>query len=86
MHDPLLLNAAELVRLIQGSLAVWGMFGEKLTSALRDVEMDGLFCDETKAAIFRWRTVMGMEREDSLKLEVSAGVTTRYDLAWIGTR
>lgn len=34
------------------------------------MEIDGLFCDETKSAIFRWRREIGMEYEGSLKIEV----------------
>jgi hypothetical protein len=57
----------ELVKLIQAALALWGMFG----TDREDLEIDGLFCDETKAGIFQWRREMGMEHEESLKLEVS---------------
>lgn len=34
------------------------------------MEVDGLFCDEMKNVIFRWRREMGMEYEESLKIEV----------------
>jgi hypothetical protein len=33
-------------------------------------EIDGLFCDETKKGIGVWRRSMGMEHEESLKIEV----------------
>nr|XP_018265333.1 uncharacterized protein I303_01697 [Kwoniella dejecticola CBS 10117]OBR87491.1 hypothetical protein I303_01697 [Kwoniella dejecticola CBS 10117] len=63
--DPFTFLVIELVKLIQASLALWGLFGN-LKGA---VEIDGLFCDETKAGIFQWRRIMGMEHEESLKLE-----------------
>ncbi|KAK8847532.1 hypothetical protein IAR55_005390 [Kwoniella newhampshirensis] len=63
--DPFTYLVIELVKLIQSALALWGMFGLNR----EDMEIDGLFCDETKAAIFQWRRVMGMEHEESLKLE-----------------
>lgn len=65
-RDPLMLSTVELVKLIQAALAIWGFYGTKH----EEIEIDGLFCDETKAGISKWRTAMGMEREDSLKLEV----------------
>jgi hypothetical protein len=52
----------EIVRLIQASLALWGFFPAEMT--------DGLFCDETKRGIGDWRKCMGMETEDSMKIEV----------------
>ena len=58
----------EMVRLIQAALAIWGMIPD-------DMGIDGLFCDETKKGLFAWRRAMGMEHEDSMKLEVSAVVT-----------
>ncbi|WVW78303.1 hypothetical protein I302_100257 [Kwoniella bestiolae CBS 10118] len=63
--DPFSFLVVELVKLIQSSLALWGMYGH----VRGDLEIDGLFCDETKAGIFRWRRIMGMEHEESLKLE-----------------
>lgn len=65
--DPLMLNVVELVKLIQAALHLWGMYG----AAPDEVEVDGLFCDDTKKAIFKWRRTMGMESEEALKLEVS---------------
>jgi hypothetical protein len=53
----------ELVRLIQAALAIWGMIPA-------DMGIDGLFCDETKKGLFAWRRAMGMEHEDSMRLEV----------------
>ncbi|WVN89342.1 uncharacterized protein L203_104565 [Cryptococcus depauperatus CBS 7841] len=77
--DPFTYLVVELVKLIQASLALWGMFddldgeGNKMEGgnsvSESDMEIDGLFCDETKAAIFNWRRIMGMEHEESLKLE-----------------
>jgi hypothetical protein len=58
--------AIELIKLIQAALALWGMFG----TTRDDLEVDGLFCDETKAGILQWRRVMGMEHEESMRLEV----------------
>lgn len=52
-----------MVRLIQAALAIWGMIPA-------DMELDGLFCDETKEGLFAWRKAMGMEHEDSMRLEV----------------
>ncbi|WVQ98166.1 hypothetical protein IAU59_005288 [Kwoniella sp. CBS 9459] len=60
--DPFTYLIIELVKLIQSSLLLWGLFGSP-----RDI--DGLFCDETKTGIFKWRRLMGMEHEESLKLE-----------------
>ncbi|OCF33863.1 hypothetical protein I316_04575 [Kwoniella heveanensis BCC8398] len=60
--DPFTYLVIELVKLIQAALALWGLF-----DSIRDI--DGLFCDETKTAIFQWRRLMGMEHEESLKLE-----------------
>ncbi|WVO23894.1 uncharacterized protein IAS62_005251 [Cryptococcus decagattii] len=72
--DPFTYLAIELVKLIQAALALWGMFqhvGEDIHGRLISpgMEIDGLFCDETKSAIFRWRREMGMEYEGSLKIE-----------------
>ena len=64
--DPFTLIIIELIKLIQSALAIWGLFG----ADREDIEIDGLFCDETKAAIFKWRRVMGMEHEESMRLEV----------------
>ncbi|GMK54371.1 hypothetical protein CspeluHIS016_0109570 [Cutaneotrichosporon spelunceum] len=64
-HDPLMLSSVELVKLIQGGLALWGFYGTKH----EEIELDGRFCDETKAGVAMWRTAMGMEQEDSLKIE-----------------
>ncbi|WVR04726.1 hypothetical protein IAU60_001737 [Kwoniella sp. DSM 27419] len=63
--DPFSHLVIELVKLIQAALAMWGLYG----ADRQDMEIDGLFCDETKAGIFQWRRVMGMEHEESLKLE-----------------
>lgn len=68
-NDPLLLNTITTVKLIQGALALWGLFGPHAGDDC--VEIDGLFCDETKAGIFRWRRVMGLEMDDAYKIEVS---------------
>ncbi|XAO24672.1 hypothetical protein I312_103478 [Cryptococcus bacillisporus CA1280] len=72
--DPFTYLAIELVKLIQAALALWGMFqhvGEDIHGRLISpgMEIDGLFCDETKSAIFRWRREIGMEYEGSLKIE-----------------
>ncbi|KAL0243554.1 hypothetical protein I308_105520 [Cryptococcus tetragattii IND107] len=72
--DPFTYLVIELVKLIQAALALWGMFqhvGEDIHGRLISLgmEVDGLFCDETKSAIFRWRREMGMEYEGSLKIE-----------------
>ena len=56
----------ELVKLVQASLALWGLFGTQR----EDLDINGLFCDETKSGIGKWRHLMGMEKE-TLKLEVS---------------
>lgn len=95
-HDTLMLNVVELVKLIQGALAAWGLFG----SENEDLEIDGLFCDVTKAGLFSWRRAMGMEREESLRLEretsggcidprtlaalLSSITSTRYQLDVLG--
>lgn len=46
----------EMVKLIQASLAIWGLFG----ADREDLEIDGLFCNETKEGVARWRDLMGM--------------------------
>jgi hypothetical protein len=66
-NSPILINVVELVKLLQGALAIWGMYG----SENEELELDGLFCDDTKAGLFEWRRVMGMESDDGYKLEVS---------------
>jgi hypothetical protein len=55
----------DLVKLVQAALALWGLFGTQR----EDLDINGLFCDETKAGIGKWRHLMGMEKE-TLKLEV----------------
>ncbi|ODN79552.1 hypothetical protein L202_03507 [Cryptococcus amylolentus CBS 6039] len=72
--DPFMYLIVELVKVIQAALALWGMFEDVGEDAHGRVvgpgmEIDGLFCDETKGAIFRWRRSMGMEHEESLKIE-----------------
>jgi hypothetical protein len=63
--DPFAIMVQKVVELVQAALAIWGLYG-----AQRDeLDINGLFCDETKAGIFRWRQIMGMEKE-TLKLEV----------------
>jgi hypothetical protein len=57
----------KVVELVQAALAIWGLFGV----GRDELDINGLFCDETKAGIFRWRHLMGMEKE-TLRLEVSA--------------
>ena len=61
----------ELVKLVQASLALWGLFGTQR----EDLDINGLFCDETKSGIGKWRHLMGMEKE-TLKLEVSFDLMT----------
>lgn len=71
-RDPLMLATVELVKLIQGALALWGFYGTQH----EEIELDGLFCDETKVGLSKWRAAMGMESEDRLKLEVSCSFIT----------
>lgn len=54
----------ELVKLIQSALSLWGMISS-------NVDIDGLLCDETKAGVYAWRRSMGMEHEESMRIEVS---------------
>lgn len=80
--DPFTYLVIELVKLIQAALALWGMFqdvGEDMHGRLigPGMEVDGLFCDETKNAISRWRKEMGMEHEESLKIEVRTPMPLR---------
>ena len=56
----------ELIKVIQSALLLWGMIDEE------GMEIDGLFCDVTKKGILDWRRAMGMEHEESMKLEVSS--------------
>jgi hypothetical protein len=56
----------EVVKLVQAALALWGLFGRDR----EEFDINGLFCEETKSGIFKWRGMMGMEKE-TLKLEVS---------------
>lgn len=48
-----------MVKLIQASLAIWGLFG----SDREDLELDGLFCNETKEGLAQWRQLMGMHEK-----------------------
>lgn len=63
----------EVVKLIQASLALWGLF--PLTEG---VEVDGLFCDETKRGMEDWRRVMGWREENADVREVSSHMS----MAW----
>jgi hypothetical protein len=54
----------EIVKLIQASLAIWGLFG----SNREDLEVDGLFCNETKEGITRWMQIMGMHEHSEVSL------------------
>ncbi|ORY30331.1 hypothetical protein BCR39DRAFT_564873 [Naematelia encephala] len=65
LSDPFTGMLTEMVRLVQAALAIWGLYGPDR----EEQEIDGLFCDETKAAIFGWRRLMGMEHEESMRLE-----------------
>lgn len=78
--DPIMLNVVELVKLIQSALAIWGLWGG-YTDSNKDnqLEPDGLFCDETKAAIAEWRRIMGMENDDNFKIEVSCAARLTYN-------
>ena len=53
----------EMVKVLQAALLLWGMVDEAFIP-------DGLFCDTTKRGIFAWRRAMGMEHEESMRLEV----------------
>ena len=64
VSDPFTHILLELVKLVQSALVLWGMVSDRM-------EIDGLFCDETKAGVFAWRRSMGMEHEESMRLEVS---------------
>ena len=66
LSDPFTSIVKETVKLVQAALAIWGMFG----TTREDPEVDGHFCDETKTGIFKWRRVMGMDHEESMRLEV----------------
>ncbi|KAL7419395.1 hypothetical protein Q5752_006233 [Cryptotrichosporon argae] len=95
LHDPILTTVVETVRLVQAALALWGLYMPD-----REPALDGMFCDETKAAIFMWRRDMGMEHEGGLKLEketsggcidpktlaalLSSVTSTRYQLTALG--
>ena len=61
--DPFTHMLVELVKLIQSALRMWGLIGD-------EVDVDGLFCDQTKKAVFEWRRIMGMEHEESMRMEV----------------
>lgn len=63
----------EMVKLIQASLAIWGLFGTER----EDLELDGLFCDETKFGIQQWSYRMGLEKDEGGRLEVSPTFTGR---------
>lgn len=64
-----------MVKLIQASLAIWGLFG----TDREDLELDGLFCNETKEGISRWRQSMGMHEQLEVSL-VSAKDENEADL------
>lgn len=53
----------ETIKLVQTALAIWGLFG-------LDRDIDGLFCDETKVGVAKWRELMGMDKGEAYKLEV----------------
>jgi hypothetical protein len=72
-NDTFTLMLVELVRLVQGALALWGFFGAD-NGDVDHMEIDGLFCDETKKGIFAWRKAMGMEHEESMRMEVRCGI------------
>ena len=55
-----------MVKLIQAALAIWGLFGTDRD----DLEVDGLFCNETKEGISRWRKLMGMHEQLEVCLQV----------------
>ena len=63
--DPFAIMVQRVVELVQAGLAIWGLYG----SQRDELDINGLFCDETKGGIFKWRQIMGMEKE-TLKLEV----------------
>lgn len=67
ISDPFSHMLLEVVKLIQACLVLWGMVSD-------NVEIDGLFCDETKQGVFAWRRSMGMEHEESMRLEVGQTV------------
>ncbi|KAL1407262.1 hypothetical protein Q8F55_006680 [Vanrija albida] len=98
LSSAIMLNVVDLVKLIQGALALWGLYGAQHEDG---PELDGLFCDETKAAIFEWRRVMGMDESGgalALENETSGGcidaktlstllssvTSVRYQLATMG--
>jgi hypothetical protein len=68
--DPFAIMVQRVVELVQAALAIWGLYG----AGRDELDINGLFCDETKAGIFKWRQIMGMEKE-TLKLEVSIFLT-----------
>lgn len=70
-RDPFSQMVREMVKLIQASLAIWGLFG----TDREDLELDGLFCNETKEGILRWRQIMGMTE----RLEVSGTFRVRQE-------
>jgi hypothetical protein len=72
-NDTFTLMLVELVRLVQGALALWGFFRVD-DDVDHGAMLDGLFCDETKKGVFAWRKAMGMEHEESMRLEVSISV------------
>lgn len=66
--DPFSAMVIETVKLIQAALAIWGLFG----ADREDLELDGLFCDETKTGIQQWSYRMGLEMDEGGRLEVSS--------------
>ncbi|ORX33965.1 hypothetical protein BD324DRAFT_653662 [Kockovaella imperatae] len=91
--DPFTIMLMEIIKLLQSALILWGLWDQ-------DLPVDGLFCDETKKSIFDWRRAMGMEHEESMRLEketsggcmdpktmaavLSSITSVRYQLAALG--
>lgn len=55
----------EVVKLIQASLAIWGMF-----TVDDGAEIDGLFCNATKQAMENWRKVVNWQEDDGTRKDV----------------
>jgi hypothetical protein len=55
----------EVVKLIQASLAIWGMF-----SVDDGAEIDGLFCNSTKQAMEDWRKAVNWQEDDGTRKDV----------------
>ena len=64
--DPFHLMVLEIVKLIQASLAMWGLFPYADGTGI-----DGMFCNDTKQAMEDWRAAVSWQEDDAVRKDVS---------------